>query len=388
MHPIPECADLARLLEHQTLALLWLDAGLQVVYLNPSAEQLLGVSLRQARGLALGAILPDEADLPEVLRQSCASGHPCTLREMHLRAPGREIMVDCAITPLIDPALGEGVLVEMMDVERHLRIAREEQLLAQQQATRSLLRNLAHEIKNPLGGLRGAAQLLHGELEQAELRRNPSMDSALRGSPCGEPTPFPTALIEYTEVIMREADRLRALVDRLIGPQTRPAMRMLNLHEPLEHVRRLARMEMQDGRMLLVTDYDPSIPELHADPDLLIQAMLNIVRNAMQALAGQDDARITIRTRVLRQFTLGNVRHRLVARIDIEDNGPGIPQTLQETLFLPMVSGRDGGSGLGLAISQTLIAQHGGLIEFASQPGRTLFSILLPIEASAPDVMP
>jgi two-component system nitrogen regulation sensor histidine kinase GlnL len=187
---------------------------------------------------------------------------------------------------------------------------------------------------------------------------------------------------------MREADRLRALVDRMIGPHVLPKKRMLNLHEPLEHVRRLVSMEMRDGRVRWVTDYDPSIPELYADPDLLIQAVLNIVRNAMQALAGRADARIVIRTRVLRQFTLGSARHRLVARIDIEDNGPGIPQALQDTLFLPMVSGRPDGTGLGLAISQSLIAQHGGLIEFASSPGRTLFSILLPIEPSAPESAP
>lgn len=346
---------LSRLLEHQTVAVLWLNVALQVVYLNPSAESLLGVSLRQARGAALRSLLPGEMVLPGLLQQSLASGHPCTLRELALRAGGREVMVDCAINPLVDPKLGQGILVEMMDVERHLRIAREEQLLAQQQATRRLLRGLAHEIKNPLGGLRGAAQLLHAELQDPALR-------------------------EYTTVIMREADRLRALVDRMIGPHVRPKKRMLNLHEPLEHVRRLVNMELQDGRVRLVTDYDPSIPELYADPDLLIQAVLNIVRNAMQVLAGQADARVILRTRVLRQFTLGNTRHRLVARIDIEDNGPGIPPALQDTLFLPMVSGRPGGTGLGLAISQALIAQHGGLIEFTSSPGRTVFSMLLPID--------
>ncbi|MGK0673708.1 MAG: PAS domain-containing protein [Halothiobacillaceae bacterium] len=169
MHQSLACALLARLLEHQTVALLWLDARLQVVYLNPSAENLLGLSLRQARGLPVRAILPGEANLPEVLRRSFESGHPCTFREMPLHVAGRDVMVDCAISPLIDPDLGEGMLVEMMDVERHLRIAREEQLLTQQQVTRSLLRGLAHEIKNPLGGLRGAAQLLHEELEPMEV---------------------------------------------------------------------------------------------------------------------------------------------------------------------------------------------------------------------------
>lgn len=351
---MPDCAIPARLLEHQSFALVWLDAGLQVVYLNPSAENLLGVSLRQVRGQPVRAILPGEASLPDVLRQSMASGHPCTFREMSLHAAGRDVVVDCAVSPIIDPTLGEGLLIEMMDVDRHMRIVREEQLLAQQQATRSLLRGLAHEIKNPLGSLRGAAQLLHGELA----------DEAQK---------------EYTEVIMREADRLRALVDRMIGPHVLPKKRMLNLHEPLEHVRSLVRLETQDSDVQLLSDYDPSIPELYADPDLLIQAVLNIVRNAMQAMEGQPDACVVIRTRVLRQFNVGSTRHRLVARIDIEDNGPGIPQNLQDTLFLPMVSGRAGGTGLGLAISQSLIAQHGGLIEFGTHPGKTVFTILLPL---------
>lgn len=354
MKPMPDSILSARLLEHQSIALLLLDAKLRVVYLNPSAENLLGVSLRQALKQPVRAILPGESHLPEVLSQSMASGHPCTFREMTLHAAGRDVMVDCAVSPLIDPELGDGLLIEMMDVDRHMRIAREEQLLAQQQASRTLLRGLAHEIKNPLGGLRGAAQLLHGELQDAELQ-------------------------EYTEVIMREADRLRTLVDRMIGPHVLPKKRMLNLHEPLEHVRRLVRMEMKDSTVQILSDYDPSIPDLCADPDLLIQAVLNIVRNAVQVMEGQPDARIVIRTRVLRQFNVGSTRHRLVARIDIEDNGPGIPPALQDTLFLPMVSGREGGTGLGLAISQSLIAQHGGLIEFSSFPGQTTFTILMPL---------
>ncbi|MEW6445745.1 MAG: nitrogen regulation protein NR(II) [Pseudomonadota bacterium] len=362
MNTPPDSALAARLIEHQSIALLWLDADLQVVYLNPSSENLLGVSARQARRQPVRSILPGEVRLPDLLAHSLETGHPCTFREMTLHAAGRDVMVDCAISPLIDPGLGKGVLVEMMDVDRHMRIAREEQLLAQQQATRALLRGLAHEIKNPLGGLRGAAQLLHAELSDPGQQ-------------------------EYTDVILREADRLRSLVDRMIGPRVLPKKRMLNLHEPLEHVRRLVRLEMQDSPLQLVTSYDPSIPELYADPDLLIQAVLNIVRNAVQAVDGQADARIVIRTRVLRQFTLGNTRHRLVARIDIEDNGPGIPPALQDTLFLPMVSGRPGGTGLGLAISQSLIAQHGGLIEFSSYPGHTVFTILLPLQTTSGETL-
>ncbi len=342
------------LLEHLSVAVLWLDETLALVYLNPAAESLLGTSVRQARGVPVRTILPGEIVLLEHVQHSLDRGHPCTLREISLHVAGRDVVVDCVISPLQDPVLGKGLLVEMMDIDRHLRIAREEHLLAQQQATRSLLRGLAHEIKNPLGGLRGAAQLLDAELDNPEQR-------------------------EYTEVILREADRLRDLVDRMIGSPVLPKKTMLNIHEVLEHVRRLVAMDNKQSALRLVTRYDPSIPELYASADLLIQAVLNIVRNAVQVMDDQPDAQVILRTRVMRQFTIGNIRHRLVARIDIEDNGPGIPPELQDTLFLPMVSGRKGGIGLGLSISQSLIAQHSGLIEFTSQPGKTVFTILLPL---------
>lgn len=342
------------LLEHLSVAVLWLDEHLQVTYLNPAAEALLGTSLRQAYGESAQSVLAGEARLPEHMQHSLDRGHPCTLREISLHVAGRDVVIDCAMSPLHDPVLGAGLLVEMMDIDRHLQIAREEHLLAQQQATRSLLRGLAHEIKNPLGGLRGAAQLLDSELGNPEQR-------------------------EYTEVILREADRLRSLVDRMIGSPVRPKMGMVNIHESLEHVRRLVMLDAQGSTLRLMTHYDPSIPELYAAPDLLIQAVLNIVRNAVQVMDGQEDAQIILHTRVMRQFTIGNFRHRLVARIDIEDNGPGIPPELQDTLFLPMVSGRKGGIGLGLSISQSLIAQHSGLIEFVSAPGKTVFTVLLPM---------
>ncbi len=357
---IPEFAKLPAfaLLEHLSVAMLWLDEDLVLIYLNPAAEGLLGTSVRQARGLPVHALLSGENLLLDHVQHSLVSGHPCTLREIALHAAGREVVIDCVISPLQDPSLGQGLLVEMMDIDRHLRIAREEHLLAQQQATRSLLRGLAHEIKNPLGGLRGAAQLLDAELTSPEQR-------------------------EYTEVILREADRLRNLVDRMIGSHALPKKGMLNIHEVLEHVRRLVSMDAKGSELRLLTRYDPSIPELYAAADLLIQAVLNIVRNAVQVMEGQDDAQIVLTTRVMRQFTIGAIRHRLVARIDIEDNGSGIPSELQDTLFLPMVSGRRGGVGLGLSISQSLIAQHGGLIEFASTPGKTVFTLLLPLSSHA-----
>lgn len=335
------------------MALLWLDENLALIYLNPAAESLLGCSVRRVLGQPVASLVPGEAELLQHLWQTLESEHPCTLREISLHLAGRDVMVDCVISPLRDPSLGRGLLVELMDIDRHLRIAREEYLLAQQQATRSLLRGLAHEVKNPLGGLRGAAQLLDAELAHDEQR-------------------------EYTAVILREADRLRSLVDRMIGSHTRPKMAMVNIHEVLEHVRRLVQLEAQVGEVRLLTRYDPSIPELYAAADLLIQAALNIVRNAVQVMEHQAGAEVVLATRVMRQFTIGATRHRLVLRIDISDNGPGIPAALQDTLFLPMVSARPGGVGLGLSISQSLIAQHGGLIEFASSESGTMFSILLP----------
>jgi two-component system nitrogen regulation sensor histidine kinase GlnL len=249
-----------------------------------------------------------------------------------------------------DPSSGLGLLVELTPLDRQLRISREENLLAQQSVSRALTRNLAHEIKNPLGGLRGAAQLLERELADPALK-------------------------EYTSIIIGEADRLQNLVDRMLGPNSIPRKREINVHQVVERVRQLVAAEVP-SRVRLIRDYDPSIPPLVGDPDQLIQAVLNIVRNAMQAVGKEGD--ITLRTRTLRQFTIGHVRHKLVIKIDIVDTGPGIPAEIMEQIFYPMVSGRPGGTGLGLSIAQTIISQHGGLIECTSEPGNTCFSLLLP----------
>ncbi|HCC60948.1 MAG TPA: PAS domain-containing sensor histidine kinase [Pseudomonas sp.] len=253
------------------------------------------------------------------------------------------------------------LLLEVLPRDRLLRITKEEAQLSKQETTKMLVRGLAHEIKNPLGGIRGAAQLLARELPEEHLK-------------------------DYTEVIIEEADRLRNLVDRMLGSNKLPSLAMTNIHEVLEHVASLIEAECQ-GSLILVRDYDPSIPEVLMDRAQMIQAVLNIMRNAMQALAGQSElglGRLTLRTRSLRQFTIGHIRHRLVARIEIIDNGPGIPAELQNTLFYPMVSGRPDGTGLGLAITQNIISQHQGLIECESHPGHTAFSIFLPLEQGAP----
>jgi len=231
-----------------------------------------------------------------------------------------------------------------------LRIEREERRLAQQNAVKQLVRGLAHEVKNPLGGLRGAAQLLERELESADLK-------------------------EFTDIIIGEADRLQQLVDDMLGPNQLPRRAKVNIHQVLERVRNLVEIEF-GNQTRFVRDYDPSIPEITADKDRLIQAVLNVVRNAVQAI--NEAGRVIIKTRTLRKFTLGNHCFRLVLKIEIRDNGPGIPEDIADQIFYPMVTSKVTGSGLGLAITQTIVGQHDGLIECVSEPGDTTFTILLP----------
>ncbi len=244
------------------------------------------------------------------------------------------------------------IMLELSQLDRHLRIAREEKLLSEQNATRNIIRGMAHEIKNPLGGIRGSAQLLERELPSDDLK-------------------------EYTSIIIGETDRLQTLVDRMLGPKSLPKKQPVNIHQVLEHVRQLVQAEEAAEHVYFNLDYDPSLPELMADGDLLIQAFLNIIRNAIAALEGNGE--ITIRTRPQRHFTIGHQHHRLVLQVDIIDNGPGIPDKLQEQIFFPMVTGRADGTGLGLSIAQSLVNQHDGLIEMKSRPGKTRFTIFLPL---------
>ena len=338
------------ILEGLSTAVLLLTPELELAYLNPAGEDLLEQSARQALGQPLARFLSDDGGLLERLRASAQAWHPFTARELRLAfVPGRAVTVDCMVSPM-GSGPTPGLLVELVPIDRHLRISREEQLIAQQQAARKLVRGLAHEIKNPLGGLRGAAQLLEAELPDATLK-------------------------EYTRIIIGEADRLQNLVNRMLGPNNLPRPSPTNIHQVTEHVRSLVLAE--GGHPLEIRrDYDPSIPELMADPELLIQAVLNIVRNAAQA--GATD--ILLRTSTQRQYTIGHVRHKLVVQLQIIDNGPGIPEGMMEQIFYPMVTGRADGTGLGLSIAQSLVNQQGGIIECTSQPGRTEFSILLPLE--------
>ncbi|KAF0192246.1 MAG: two-component system NtrC family nitrogen regulation sensor histidine kinase GlnL [Gammaproteobacteria bacterium] len=353
--PLIDDDAVRRIIEHLGTAVLVFDRTLTLLFMNPAGEMMLAISARQATGKLCGELLPDAVEFEKTLRRSLVNDHPLTEYQMELPLPGHgPITVDCSVTPFSGPRLSPVLLVEMAQVDRHMRISRDENQLAKQQATRAIVRGIAHEIKNPLGGLRGAAQLLERALPNEALK-------------------------EYTDVIIREADRLQNLMNRMLGPNTLPQKRLINIHQVLEHVRTLVQAELTKP-IEIVRDYDPSIPEVHADLDQIIQAVLNIVRNATQAIEGKGT--ITLRTRTQRQFTIGHGRHRLAARIDIIDNGTGIPPDMIENIFYPMVTGRADGTGLGLAIAQSLVNQHGGLIECSSTAGETTFTLLLPLETT------
>ncbi|MEI6415146.1 MAG: nitrogen regulation protein NR(II) [Pseudomonadota bacterium] len=342
-----------RILDNLTTTILLFDAGSRLRYVNTAGEILFAVSARHILG-RLATELPI-GPVQAHLEQARRGGLQVTERDVELTlADGRTLRVDCTLVPLGYAGYPGEVFMEIRLIEHFSGWwGREDQQISQQSALTALIRGLAHEIRNPLGGLRGAAQLLQQELPDPALR-------------------------EYTEIIIAEADRLQSLVNRVLGTSGRPRRQPLNIHQLLERVRQLVGAESA-GALPLRSDYDPSLPEISGDADQLIQALLNVVRNAARA-AGHG-GEVWLRTRVSRQVTIGTVRHRLAVRIEIQDNGPGVNGTLQDKIFLPMVSGCEGGAGLGLSIAQSLIRQHGGLIVFRSRPGETVFSILLPVES-------
>ncbi|MBX3702152.1 MAG: PAS domain-containing sensor histidine kinase [Steroidobacteraceae bacterium] len=351
--PVPGF-DPAGILDQLSTAILVVDGEDRLAWLNVAAADLLATGTAAARGRGLATLVQDGRAIESLVARSRGSGEPIALRAFEFAPAARgdvRYQVDVTFAPLAGPPAGR-VLIEIADTTRPSRMNRDTALLAQQGGSRVMARQLAHEIKNPLGGLRGAAQLLERELPDERLK-------------------------EYTRVIIGEADRLRALVDSLLGP-ARPIRREpVNVHELIDRVYWLARAEAPEG-IAIERDYDPSLPPLALDRDLMVQAMLNIARNAVQAV-GERGA-ITMRSRALTQATIGAERHRVVASLQFEDNGPGVPGELGETIFYPLVSAREGGTGLGLAVAQDIATRHGGIIEFDSRPGRTVFSLLLPME--------
>jgi len=329
----------------------------ECIFANAAFENALGVSRRTlSRGSAFDWFA-DPARLSGTVAAVSSNAFATSRLDAQLRKPGATHGETLPVRLIVNQIDGSrNVVLEVVEIEQEARVEREERALEQAQATKELIRNLAHEIKNPLGGIRGTAQLLEMEVE----------------SP---------ALTEYTQVIIDEADRLQSLVDRLLAPHRKPhVVGNVNIHEVCERVRALLDAEFPNG-LVTERDYDISIPELRGDREQLIQAVLNIAHNAAEALAERieiGDARIVLRTRVARQITIGKQRHRLALELHIEDNGPGVPESVRERIFFPLVSGREGGSGLGLTLAQTFIQQHHGTIEFESEPGRTVFKIVIP----------
>jgi two-component system nitrogen regulation sensor histidine kinase GlnL len=348
----------SELLEALSTGLLLLDAQLCVLYANVGAQDLLGISLKQARGLPLAELFAGAQPLLSVLRRALEENESCAGHELALipvstlpaaRAPA---VVDFTATPLDHPLGGRQLLLELVDARARARMAREKESHSRVDGSRLMVRQLAHEIKNPLGGLRGAAQLLERELHD-------------------------TGLKEYTSVIIGEADRLCSLVDTMLGPSSPPRTRRLSVHEICEYVYQLLRNEAPPG-VSIERDYDPSLPDGRFDRNEIIQALLNIARNALQAVAGSG--RLVLRTRALSNRSIGPTRHRLLACVQVEDDGPGVPEELQQSLFLPLVTSKPEGTGLGLSVAQDMVARHRGVIEFESRPGCTVFSMVLPLE--------
>ena len=340
-------------LELLATAVLLLTETLAISYANPAAENLFELSRRQLVGNSIRDLFGEAPALFHAIDKALSSGASYTEQELELGVTGKaRLHLSCTVS-MIDSNHAT-LLLEFRHIDQQLKIAREERLLEQQQANRELIRSLAHEIKNPLGGIRGAAQLLERELDRPPL-------------------------IEYTQVIIGEADRLQTLVNRLLTPHRLPMYRRTNIHELLARVSSLVQAEFPD--VAIQPDFDISLPELEADAEQVTQALLNVVRNAAQALQSVTRRReIRLTTRVARSVTLAKRRYRLALAVSVEDNGPGIPEDLRERIFYPLVSGREGGSGLGLTIAQTFIAQHNGTIECESVPGCTVFTILLPLE--------
>ncbi|MBY5994120.1 nitrogen regulation protein NR(II) [Ferrimonas balearica] len=338
-------------LHHLSTAVLVLDPQFQVAYANLATEQLLGLGHRRLIGCPVSQLYSQLATDIGLLRQTLNQEQGQTLYAISLvTLEGQHHTVDLIFTPLE----AQRTLVEARVVDHQQRISQELQHYAQQHAAQLLVRGLAHEIKNPLGGLRGAAQLLERELTDPELK-------------------------EFTGIIIEQSDRLRSLVDRLLGPQHPGTWAESNVHRLLEQVARLCEMESA-GQLVFERDYDPSIPDFLMDDEQLQQALLNILRNAVQAMEGQG--RIVLRTRSQGQTTIAGRRHRQVVAVSIIDDGPGIDPAIKDTLFYPMVTNKADGSGLGLSIAQKIVSQHQGRIELESWPGHTEFTLLLPMTLS------
>ena len=361
-------------------AVMVIGENLQVICINPAAELLFHISNNRAVKKNIRQLIINEHEFFDRLERSLISAHPYTVYDDQLRLHHHQIIdVDYSVSPIQYQDKGKFLLLEFIRLKTQHKLSHEESILSQYEASKSLLRGLAHEIKNPLGGIRGAAQLLERELENG---------------------PNSSENKQFTQIIINEADRLKNLLDRMVGPKDIPTKSDVNIHKILEHVRQLVLAE--NDQITISADYDPSIPELHADESMMVQVILNITRNAVTASTADlaannnkaDDPHgrgkcgkcrsniptILFKTRTQRNCNIGLHTYPLVARIDIEDNGSGVKKELLEKIFMPMITGHAEGTGLGLSIAQSLVQQHNGIIEFTSKPGKTVFTILLPVK--------
>jgi two-component system nitrogen regulation sensor histidine kinase GlnL len=347
--------DASTLVDALATAVVVADADLAITHVNPAAESLLAQSTTKLVGRQLREVFVGGCEFTRLIGRALEDGRSFTGRDLELTPMSMQpVIVDFTVSPWVSGHdLDAQLVIEIVSVERHQRIQLEENMIIQNQVNTALMRGLAHEVKNPLGGIRGAAQLLERELEDQRQA-------------------------EYTQIIIGEVDRLRTLVDKMLGPRGVSENDWINIHEVLEHVSQLVEAE-HTGAIEIIRDYDPSLPEIRGDRDRLIQAFLNLVKNAVRAVEGID-ASITIRSRADRNFTIGDKVHPLVMRIDVIDTGNGVAPEIADSIFFPMVSGHADGSGLGLPLAQAMINHHHGLIGFKSEPGRTRFTVWLPIE--------
>lgn len=341
------------IVENLATAIVVLAADQTIQRFNTAAETLFGLSRKQAVGCRPTALIPELQPLEPLIERAMETGQSFG-RHLSFAVPHRDfdtVEAACCVSLLTDDE-PRCAIMEFFDATAWRQLDREKALVSQRGASRRIIRQLAHEIRNPLGGLRGAAQLLERRLPDPELR-------------------------EYTQVIIGEADRLVALTEDLLGPTREPELRFTNIHEPLEHVMLLIENEAPPD-VSIVRDYDPSLPGIEMDRDQIVQAFLNIARNAIQSVG--DTGRVTIRTRALTNHVVGAQKHRLMLSVEFEDDGPGIAPEIEDSIFYPLVTDRAGGTGLGLPLAQDLVSRHGGLIEYETIPGRTRFMVRLPLE--------
>ncbi|VAW54880.1 Nitrogen regulation protein NtrB [hydrothermal vent metagenome] len=342
-------------------AVIVIGEDLQIVCMNPAAEMLFHISNARANNKSIRELIINEHEFFDRLERSIVSSHPYTVYEDQLLLHHHQTVdVDYSVSPIQYHEKGAFLLLEFIRLKTQHKLSHEDSILSQHEASKSLLRGLAHEIKNPLGGIRGAAQLL-----EREMNNTTENDTS-----------------QLTQIIINEADRLKNLLDRMVGPKDIPTKSNVNIHKILEHVRQLVSAE--NDQVNIAADYDPSLPDLYADESMMVQVILNITRNAVTALdlkntEAVENKKIIFKTRAQRNCKIGSHTYPLVAKIDISDNGSGVSKAIQEKIFMPMITGHAEGTGLGLSIAQTLVQQHNGLIEFTSKPGETIFTLLLPL---------